>query len=92
MDFLVRPIRPAYVVANHPTPTIQCSRHKSRIECVQKVAKILAAKATYHPMWYVLFGMRSDKEDQVKCGEQQCGQKLNLAGCEKARMTQNGKV
>jgi hypothetical protein len=79
MDSLVRPIRPAYVVANHLIPTIQCSRHKSRIECVQKMAKILAAKATT-TQWYVLFGMRSDKGDQVKCSEQQCGQTLNLAG------------
>jgi hypothetical protein len=57
-----------------------------------KGGKNSSSESYYHPMWYVLFGMRSDKEDQVKCGEQQCGQKLNLAGCDKARMTQNGKV
>jgi hypothetical protein len=48
-----------------------------------------------HPMRSIPFGMRSNKQDQVKSGEQQCGQKLNLAGCkmkEKARMIQNGKV
>jgi hypothetical protein len=33
--------------------------------------------------------MRSHREDQVKCGEQKCGQKLNLAGGENERKSKD---
>jgi hypothetical protein len=78
MDFLVRPIRSADGVANHPTPTIQCSRHKSRIESGPKNGQKSMDKSidksideSYcHPVRSVPFGMRSNQVDQIKSVEQ----------------------
>src|SRR5947207_1497322 len=66
MDSSVRSIGPAYVVANHPIPTIQRSRHKSRIECVEKGPK----------MWRVYAAMKAltIRPGPSECDDNKCGE------------------